>query len=199
MIPLPIQNRKPPNLLPRPPLLLIIDKALDMPLPSRATILLFSLKPFLLQKLIRDFRIIDRNPTRLAGEVAEQVVGVRAGLPVEFTDFGGALDAAGRGLLDINVGVPVVSGVLFAVQGDGREGDGFAGYPADALEGEDGVGVVGEGFVLVGVLGCCFVMERDLPTITHSPERSFIVISGGAAILWYDVVYDVLSEGCFAG
>jgi hypothetical protein len=47
--------------------------------------------------------------------------------------------------------VPVLRGVLFAVQSDGSEGDGFAGQPADALEGEDGVGVVREGLVLRGV------------------------------------------------
>lgn len=42
----------------------------------------------------------------------------------------------------------VVFDVLLGVEGYGGEADGFARPPADTLEGEDGVGVVGEGFVL---------------------------------------------------
>lgn len=41
--------------------------------------------------------------------------------------------------------------VLLDVKSYGCEGDGFARPPAYTLEGEDSVGIVGEGFVLQGV------------------------------------------------
>jgi hypothetical protein len=76
------------------------------------------------------------------------MIGVGAERPVEFTQLGGPLDAACDSLLDVDVGFSVVGGILFGMQGYGCEGEGFARQPADALEGEDGVGVVREGFVL---------------------------------------------------
>jgi len=152
VISLPINNSEPPNLLPSPPLLLIHYKTLNVPLAIGATILLFALQPPLLQESIWDLGAIDCDPAGLALQVAEQVVVVRAFGPVELAEFGGAFDAASSGLLDVDVCVPVLRGVLFAVESDGGEGDGFAGQPADALEGEYGVGVVREGLVLRGVL-----------------------------------------------
>ena len=79
----------------------------------------------------------------MAFQRAEDVVGVRACDPVEFPVFGGAFDAARGGLVDVDVGYVLVVLVVLYVQGNGREADGFACPPADALEGEDGIRVVG--------------------------------------------------------
>lgn len=148
MIPLPIHHRKAPNLIRRPSILRILHITLDMSLPTRSSILLLALQPAVLQERILGH--IDGAPARLALEIAEDVVIVLALHPVEDPDLGRAFDAASCGLLDVDVcGAGFV--VLFHIQGDGCETDGFTGEPADALEGEDGVGVVGEGFVL-GVL-----------------------------------------------
>jgi len=145
IISLPIHNRKPPNLPRRPPLLLINRQTLNMLLPIRTRNLFLALKPSLLQEII--INLLERAPTRLALDVTEDVVIVCVLDPVERAQLGRAFDAAGCGLLDVDVGY-VVFGVLLCVEGDGGEGDGFACPPADALEGEDGVGIVGEGFIL---------------------------------------------------
>lgn len=55
--------------------------------------------------------------------------------PIQGSQFGCSLDSTGGGLLDVDVDDAVVADVLFCVEGDGGEGDGFAGPPADALEG----------------------------------------------------------------
>lgn len=69
-------------------------------------------------------------------------------LPVELSKLCCALDATGCGLLDVDVGVSFFVEVLLDVQIDSCEADGFALPPADALEGEDRISVVGEGLVL---------------------------------------------------
>ena len=74
-------------------------------------------------------------------------------LPGQFSGFRRAFDAAGGRLVDVDVCVPVLGGVLLYVERYGREGDGFARQPADALEGEDCVGVIGESLVLESVRG----------------------------------------------
>ena len=71
-------------------------------------------------------------------------------LPVELPQLRRAFDAPSRGLLDVDVREAFVVGVLLDVEVDICEADGFALEPADALEGEDGVGVVGERLVLWG-------------------------------------------------
>lgn len=69
--------------------------------------------------------------------------------PVEYAQLRAAGDAAREGLLDVDVRVRVGRPrVLARVQRDGGAADDGAFEPGDALEGEDGVGVVGEGFVL---------------------------------------------------
>lgn len=147
IISLPIHNGKPPNLPRRPPLLLINRQTLNVLLPIRPRNLLLALKPSILQEII--INLLERAPARPAFDVAEDVVIVRMLDPIECAELGRAFDAAGSRLLDVDVGY-VVFGVLLCVEGDGGEGDGFAGPPADALKGEDGVGVIGEGFVLQG-------------------------------------------------
>lgn len=68
--------------------------------------------------------------------------------PVQDSLFGGSLDSASGGLVDVDVGDAGFVDVLLDGEGDGGEVDGFALEPADALEGEDGVGWVGEGLGL---------------------------------------------------
>lgn len=63
------------------------------------------------------------------------MVSVLAELVVEDAQLGRAFDAAGRGLLDVDVRYGCVVYVFLGVEGDGCEGDGFAREPADALLG----------------------------------------------------------------
>jgi hypothetical protein len=104
---------------------------------------------------------------------------VKALGPGEFAEFGRTFDATCGSLVDVDVCVAFVIGVLLAVQGNGCERDGLAGDPADALECEDGISVVGEGFVLRAVrlrfskinrnrgIEVTGNMERDIPSPTR--------------------------------
>lgn len=84
------------------------------------------------------------NPTlaHFRYEAAERL------LPVEDPLLGGPLDAASRGLLDVDVFSVVFREVLY-VEGYSRNGDHFAGHPANALLCQDVIEVIGEGFILV--------------------------------------------------
>lgn len=68
--------------------------------------------------------------------------------PIQDTLLRGALDSTGGRLVDVDVGDAGFVNVLLDGEGDGGEVDGFALEPADALEGEDGVGWIGEGLGL---------------------------------------------------
>ena len=112
--------------------------------------------PVLLQELVVELG--DTGPGAAALDAAKQPVRVRAELVVEAAVLLGALDAAGDDLRDVDVDDVVGGGVwglgrgrvLGHVEGDGGGGEGLAGEPADALEGEDGLNGVGEGLVLRG-------------------------------------------------
>ena len=54
-------------------------------------------------------------------------------LPVERSQLGCSVDAAGQLGVDVDVDCSAVVGVLFQVRGDAGEGDGGAGQPAYAL------------------------------------------------------------------
>jgi len=69
-------------------------------------------------------------------------------LPVEDPILGGPRNAAGCGLLDVDVFGVVFRVVLYVERYSGN-GDYFAGHPTDALLCQDVVEVVGEGFILV--------------------------------------------------
>ena len=71
--------------------------------------------------------------------------------PIQDTLLRGALDSTGGGLVDVDVGDARFVDVLLDGEGDGGQVDGFALEPADALEGENSVGRVGEG---LGLGGC---------------------------------------------
>lgn len=83
-----------------------------------------------------------------------------AGSPIECAGFGCAFDSARGGLVDVDVGDAGVVLVLFDVEGDGGHADCFAEEPAYALEGEDGVEVIGEGFVL-RTISCWIVVGGE--------------------------------------
>lgn len=89
------------------------------------------------------------KPLALAGQRAEDVVLVRLLGPVKHAVLGGALDAAGASRLDIDDGDAVLD-LLADGESDGREADGLALEPADALEREDGLGVIRVDLVLCG-------------------------------------------------
>lgn len=89
-----------------------------------------------------------------AFDFAEDVVDVAAFLEVHVTDFSATWDATCEDLDDFyHVGLVFLVAVrgLSDVEGYGGDGDGFAFYPANTLEGEDRVGVVGQRFVLKGM------------------------------------------------
>jgi hypothetical protein len=86
-----------------------------MPLSIGTTVLLLALQPTLLQESIWNLGAIGRDPAGLALQVTEYVVIMRALGPVELAEFGGAFDAASGCLFDVDVCVPVLGGVLFAV------------------------------------------------------------------------------------
>jgi len=146
VIPLPIHNRKPPDLIAGPAPLLIVDPALNMSLRRRPAVFLVPLQPPILQ--IGFLNSIQRNPPTPPLQVPKYMIAVRALCPVEFAQLRRAFDTPCRRLLDVDVGVPVFGRVLFHVQRYGREADSFACPPADTLERKDSVGVVGEGFIL---------------------------------------------------
>ena len=111
--------------------------------------------------------------------------------------LGRAFETSRCCLVDVDVdGGGRGGAVLFDVKSDGGEGDGFAGQPADALEGEDGVSVRGEGFVLVGEkVSWKLLWWRGFlgqSTMIYLPERSRIVISEGAAIVYISTVRDIV-------
>lgn len=175
------------------------------------------IQPALLQKLIVVLDIAQLDPSALALDFAEDPIFVVSILPVERAVFGRAGDAARGSLFDVDVGEAVVGGVLLDGQGYGCEGNGFAEPPAYALllsfrDGkvrsgvfgrvyhlQDSVGVVGEGLVLLSGIsdlsaqwGACL----EVLTMTHTPDRSFSVFSGGAAMVVLDC--GMWREGCFS-
>lgn len=119
---------------------------------------------------------------------------MRPVLPVQRPQLGGAFYAARHDLVKVDVGDGgvVCVGILLQVLGDGGHADGFAGEPADALEGEDGVGVAGFFFILrreralAGCWGWGGVVDGKGEggfTMSHLPLRSLMVAEGGAAIV----------------
>lgn len=91
----------------------------------------------------------DRGPLRGANYMPEDVVLVISRLAVHSAQLSCALDTCRTWLLNINV--PETFSILVGldVELDGHHGDGLADEPADTLEGEDRVWVVGEWLVLM--------------------------------------------------
>lgn len=73
--------------------------------------------------------------------------------PIESSEFGCTFDTAGCRLIDVDVWSVVFIDVLFDMQSDCCEGDGFTGPPTYALKSENWIGIVGEGFVLDMLVG----------------------------------------------
>lgn len=127
----------------------------NMLLPLGASLLTIIDGPPLLEKLVVD--LLERDPPRLAPNVAEDPVRVRAELVVEAALLAGSLEPGRGDLLDVDVRDGVRRGVggfgrggeLFDFEGHGGEGDGFAEEEGDALEGEAGFDTIGEGVVLM--------------------------------------------------
>lgn len=135
------------------------DVALDVRLASWTALLLLALEPALLQVGLLD--VVEGDEARLARELAEDVVLVLVLLPVQRAQLGRALQPAGRRLLDVDVHQPGVVRVLLDVQIDRGQADGRPGHPAHALQGEDWVRVIGEGFVLRARGGQGLVILRN--------------------------------------
>lgn len=83
------------------------------------------------------------EPLVAAHQRAEDVVLVSVLGPVELAVLSGTLNATSGCRRDVNVGDVVNLGLLDG-EGDGGKTDGLALEPSDALEGEDGLGIVGE-------------------------------------------------------
>ena len=90
-------------------------------------------EPALAEEVVLDVGELD--PVGLAADLAEDLVLVLARLAVELAQLGGALDAAGGRLFNVDVDDAGRVLVLLDVQGDGRHANGFARHPADALLG----------------------------------------------------------------
>jgi len=138
MISLPIKLLESPNLTRSPPIN-TNHKSLDKPILPRLV-----LQPILLQKLV--LHILKLGPATLSGDFTEKVVITPPLLPVQDPFLGGPLDAAGRGLFDVDV-FRVFFDVVIDVERYGRDGDQLAGEPVYALLHQDVVDIIGEGFV----------------------------------------------------
>jgi len=160
-------------------------------LPGRTSILSIVLQEALVQEVIVD--ILDLDPPRLPIQLAEDMVAVGTLDPVQGAQLRSALEPARGRLVNVNVHDAGFVGVLLDVKVDGRQPDGFARQPADALEREHGVWIVGEGFVLgPGVVSSGLVHGEEVGiwgkicggyTMTKVPVRSLMVTSGGAAMV----------------
>ena len=140
IVSLPINSCKSPNLLARPALLLVLNIALNVKLASWSALLLVALKPPFLQEII--VGNIQSTPSALALQLSKQMVLMLPELPVQLAELRCAFDAASCGLINVDVCVSSIIGVLLDMQSDGCEGDCFASQPADALECEDRISVV---------------------------------------------------------
>lgn len=145
---LPIDRLETPNLLRNPSVVHALHVAKQIRLR-----LVLDRQPVALQVRILDF--IQRNPARLALNVAKEPVRVGAEVVVEAALLVGRGQSAG-GLIDVDVRVDVGAGVGGCGRGFvdvdievyGSQVDALADNVADALEGEDGLRAVGEGLVL---------------------------------------------------
>lgn len=130
MPPLPLSTHidlilKPPHLRRNPP----IPHTLHMALrdPSLLTLLPPPPPQKLIVPLMPGLHLRQRLEPAPPLDLAEDVVGVAAPLAVEGAQLGRALDAAGQGRGDVDVGGAGVVFVLLGGEGDGGVGDGFAG------------------------------------------------------------------------
>ena len=146
VISLAVNNGKSPDLISRPSFLIILNVTLNVKLPSRAALLLVTLEPAFLQVVILDS--IKPKPSASALQLAEDMIIVLIERPGQLAELRCTFDATSCSLVDVDVCISGLVSVLLDVQGDGCEGDGFASNPANALEGEDSIGVVREGLVL---------------------------------------------------
>ena len=128
--PLLADHLKPPNLIRAP----AITDALRISLHPLPTILVQPPFQKELQILLIIFTLTKRfaelgfvGPARLAEDFAEDAVLVLAHGPVERALFGRAAEAAGGDLRDVDVGCAGGVGGLGDGEGDGGQGDGFAG------------------------------------------------------------------------
>ena len=148
VVPLALDISEPPDLLGRPAGVVIDAQALDEWLASGAAALGVVVQQAVDQEGVQGGPVgrgtVD--PAAAGPESAEHVVAVGAILPVQCAQLSGALDAAGGGLVDVDVRNAI--GVLLHVQSDGSPGDGAAHHPANALQGEKVVSVIGKSFVL---------------------------------------------------
>lgn len=84
----------------------------------------------------------------MAVDGAKNVIFMSAHLPVERAVLGCTFDSTRGGLVDVDMGDGCIVSVLFDGEVDAGDADGFTLPPANALEGENCVGIIGEGFVL---------------------------------------------------
>ena len=75
--------------------------------------------------------------------MSEDVVGLLAICPVEDARLEVALEAARADLLDVDVLLTVLWGVVFCVERDGHGADNLALHPGDALKTENFVRICG--------------------------------------------------------
>lgn len=180
MPPLPIDILNSADLCGRPPSLIIDDLQLHDPICP------------LLQRLA-EVRFVDRldgGPELGDADLPEERVADLRRLAVQDVLL---VDGAAEGaLFGVEVRDALGVGVLRDGEGDGGFGEGFAGDPAYALEGELGFRVVGEGLVLEVMLDWVEPWRGMVLTRAHLPLRLRGVTSTGALILKESGSVDVI-------
>ena len=139
-------------------------------------------RPVRLQELMLE--VSGLRPPRLCDDVAKQFVRDLAVLPVEWSRLGPAAESTCEFLV-VDEGLDAVLGAVGEGDVECCEGDGLAGHPADALEGEDLVCVVTERLVLSWECECWRVCRRRgvRRTKEYFPERLSVLISVGTAMV----------------
>lgn len=148
-----------------------------------ARLLLRALQPVLGQGLVAAELLLDlcaqglgRGVERARLNLAEQPVRVLAERVVDRAVLGGALDAARGRLLNVDVRLAVARvDVLLDVQRYGREADGFADEEADALQGQAGLGRVGEGLVLFSARPVSLLVLSGLRSARRAEKEDVVM------------------------
>ena len=156
--PLPVHGLETPDLARDPAVVDALGDRQHVRLALGADLFAVVLEPVALEEVVVD--VVGAEEARAAAHLAVHPVLVLAVHKVEAALLGRARQARG-GLDDVDarhLGAVLGRGregrvlVLRYVEVDGGQGDGLADEPADALEGEDGLGAVGERLVLAAVL-----------------------------------------------
>lgn len=129
--------------------------------------------------------LFDLSPLRLRNDGPEQLVFDLALLPVQNARLSVGADTSSEGLGVDNDLNTILIGAMLDGYIERRHCDSLTRQPANALEGEDLVGIVTQGFVLDmnPVRSGAIVRENRVRTSVKLPARLRVVISAGTAMM----------------